>query len=118
MMVILPSLSIAQLQSKQRPALSIGLKADLQSAGIANQNNYGQNEMDYGVNLGFGAGASVTYFLNPKHALLLELSYQTAGQSYDDTFNPAVAPSTGKYRPEKPGAVRRADLAFEYRFIS
>ncbi len=86
MIVLLPTIGFAQLQSSHRPTLCIGVKADLQSAGIANQNNFGQNEMDYGINIGFGGGAVVTYQLNPKYALLLEATYQTAGQNYDDTF--------------------------------
>jgi hypothetical protein len=81
---LLPLLSIGQFGGDR--AFYIGLKADVQSSGIANQNNYGQNEMDYGINPGVGVGGVFTYQLNTKHALLAEVSYQTGGQDYDDRF--------------------------------
>ena len=78
--------SFGQSNSNYKPAFLLGLKADIQSAGIANQNNYGQNEMDYGVNFGGGGGVVLTYQMRPRSAMLLEASYQTSGQKYDDTF--------------------------------
>jgi hypothetical protein len=66
--------------------LQLGVKANLQNAGIANQNNYGQNEMDYGLNAGIGGGAVLTWSMDPQKALQLEVSYQSGGQEYDDTF--------------------------------
>lgn len=86
LILLLPFFSVAQLRSAHRPAIFIGLKGDVQNAGIANQNNYGQNEMDYGANLGLGGGVVVTYLLNPKSALFAEITYQTGGQNYDDAF--------------------------------
>lgn len=87
LVLILPSsLGFAQTSGTNKPIFLLGLKADLQSAGIANQNNYGQNEMDYGINVGFGGGVAVTYVMNPNNAILMEVSYQTSGQKYEDTF--------------------------------
>jgi hypothetical protein len=82
----LPLLGMCQIGNETTHALSLGFKLDLQASGIANQNNYGQNEMDYTVTPGFGAGAVITYELNPINALQLEVSYQTGGQDYDDRF--------------------------------
>jgi len=77
---------LCQAQNNQSRAVFVGLKLDLQASGIANQNNYGQNEMDYKATLGFGIGGVVTYALSPVHAILLEVSYQSGGQKYDDRF--------------------------------
>ncbi|HLF63339.1 MAG TPA: hypothetical protein VI603_06290 [Saprospiraceae bacterium] len=83
---LVPLGSASQLASVHKPVFLIGIKADAQAAGIANQNNYGQNEMDYGVNIGIGGGVVVTYLLNPRNAFILETSYQSSGQKYDDQF--------------------------------
>jgi hypothetical protein len=83
--VCIPLVGFSQVASREHD-MRVGFKVDVQSAGIANQNNYGQNEMDYGAHLGLGIGASLTYALNPKYSLVLEFSYQTSGQEYEDHF--------------------------------
>lgn len=85
--VCLFSVTLAgQAPGSFRPSFQIGAKGNLQSAGIANQNNYGQNEMDYGVHLGVGGGVAVTCHLNAKHEFLLEGTFQSSGQNYEDHF--------------------------------
>lgn len=79
-------MTTGQIQSDHSGAFYFGLKFDLQAAGVANQNNYGQNEMDYTFNPGIGAGVALMYDLNLQNSFQLEISFQSGGQSYDDRF--------------------------------
>lgn len=83
---ILPADGFGQMRRVNKPIILLGVKGNLQAAGIANQNNYGQNEMDYGLHAGIGLGLVATYVIKPRIALLTEVSYQTSGQKYDDRF--------------------------------
>ena len=58
----------------------------VQAVGIANQNNYGQNEMDYSFRAGFGAGLVASLQVAPKGELQMEVLYQNWGQDYSDSF--------------------------------
>jgi hypothetical protein len=74
------------MSSSRRAPVSIGVKIDGQITGIANQNNYGQNEMDYNATLGYGGGVVLTYHRTPKVSILGEVTFQVGGQKYEDHF--------------------------------
>ena len=69
--------------------LTLGIKANYGVVGIANQNNYGQNEMEYEVATGFGVGIAASLNLSGQDAVIAELNYQTCAQNYDDRFKGA-----------------------------
>ena len=75
-----------QYAPNQKPPLAFGVKVNAGVAGIANQNNYGQNEMDYQANLGYGGGISASWHLDPSNSMFIEATYQTSGQKYADNF--------------------------------
>lgn len=78
------SLTTAQLYEHH---VNVGVKGALQTMGIANQNNYGQKEMEYKVPVGLAIGVHAEYTLTDKASLLVEGCLQQQGQTYDDTFN-------------------------------
>lgn len=78
--------AFAQPLSALERTLHIGIKGAGQIIGIANQNNYGQNEMRYNLPFGLAAGISAQYSLTERGALLAEVNYQEQGQFYSDVF--------------------------------
>ncbi len=86
LLLLVPFLLNGQGVRGEHHFVSIGVKANVQVVGIANQNNYGQNEMDYRVTPGFGGGVVCAYHITPRNALLAEATFQTGGQDYDDRF--------------------------------
>ena len=84
--VLITGITNAQTPFNQRSAFSIGLKGNVNLVGIANQNNYGQNEMDYELTPGFGAGVLASLHLDHQNSVSAALTYQSHGQKYKDSF--------------------------------
>jgi hypothetical protein len=84
--LVTPFNGFSQLSQSRNQPFAIGVKMDGQIAGIANQNNYGQNEMDYGASLGYGGGVALTYHVSSVSRIMAEVTFQAAGQKYEDHF--------------------------------
>jgi len=96
-LLALPLVGIGQVTSPNRPAIAIGLKLSAQAAGIANQNNYGQNEMDYQANYSYGGGVTAAWHYSRKNSLFLEASIQQGGQEYEDNFKHSAFKKVVRY---------------------
>ena len=67
-----------------------GIKAGYGAVSIANQNNYGQREMDYDVHTGVTFGIEYDRQISNKGFVLLGLNYMSGGQDYQDEFSNAT----------------------------
>jgi hypothetical protein len=65
----------------------IGLGAGLVGKVIANQNNYGQRELDYVNNFGASFGLQAEVILGERHGILGGIFLQDAGQHYESTIS-------------------------------
>lgn len=64
-----------------------GVSAGLLVVGIANQNNYGLQEMAYSIPMGYSVGATIGKDWKRRHRLEVGIQYATQGQSYADEIN-------------------------------
>lgn len=77
----------AQVGSLKERTPYVGFGGALNLKVIANQNNYGYNELDYAFAPGYFAGLMVGMDFSNRYAIQVEFNLANAGQSYKDVIS-------------------------------
>lgn len=73
--------------AKKNIAPYIGVGGAINIKAIANQNNYGYNELDYSFAPGYFGGFMIGVDISNRHAYQIEFNFANAGQNYKDMIS-------------------------------
>ncbi|MDX2001256.1 MAG: porin family protein [Chitinophagales bacterium] len=109
-------ISGASLWSNAQNGFHIGSTSTFGGSWILNQNNYetlegcaviSKSELGYRFKFGYNLGVQMGYNFNNRIGIVWAVTYNQAGQNYEDTFNPGAA-----FCPDPYHVVRKIDLKY------